>query len=253
MNTFCGVLIPFLGTTLGSACVFSLRKALGPRLNELLLGLAGGVMIAASLFSLLLPSIQRAAHWGRLSFLPAAVGFLLGAAVLMALDHVIPYLRRSAAAHRPLSRTTMLILAITLHNVPEGMAVGAAFAGAIAGAGIPYTGAMALALGVAIQNIPEGAILSLPLKSEGCAAGRAFALGTLSGVVEPLAAGLTLLLSRFVTPALPYLLSFAAGAMVYVVIEELIPESAGDGHSDAGKVGFALGFLLMMILDVALG
>ena len=253
MNTFCGVLIPFLGTTLGSACVFSLRRALGPRLNELLLGLAGGVMMAASLFSLLLPSIQRAAHWGRLSFLPAAVGFLLGAAVLMALDHVIPYLRRSAAAHRPLSRTTMLILAITLHNVPEGMAVGAAFAGALAGAGISYTGAMALALGVAIQNIPEGAILSLPLKSEGCPAGRAFVLGTLSGVVEPLAAGLTLLLSRFVTPALPYLLSFAAGAMVYVVIEELIPESAGDGHGDAGKVGFALGFLLMMILDVALG
>lgn len=256
--TLIGILIPFLGTTAGAACVFFMRQGMRPLIQKSLLGFASGVMIAASVWSLLIPAMDASAHLGKLAFLPAAVGFLLGIVFLLVLDKVIPHLHldnsEPEGPKSSLSRTTMLVLAVTLHNIPEGMAVGVVFAGLLSGeSGITLAGAMALSLGIAIQNFPEGAIISMPLKAEGTSKGKAFLYGTLSGIVEPIAAVVTVMLSQYVVPILPYLLAFAAGAMVYVVVEELIPESAEGEHSNAGTIGFAIGFVVMMILDVALG
>ena len=257
-DAFWGILIPFLGTSLGAGCVFFLKKSLSDGIQRALTGFAAGVMVAASVWSLLIPAMEQAADLGRLAFFPAAVGFWLGILFLLLLDHLIPHLHQnSLQAEGPksqLQRTTMMVLAVTLHNIPEGMAVGVVYAGYLAGtAQITAAGALALSLGIAIQNFPEGAIISLPLRSSGMGKGRAFLLGTLSGAVEPLAAVLTVLLSGLVVPVLPYLLSFAAGAMVYVVVEELIPEMSGEPHSNVGTIAFAAGFVVMMSLDTALG
>lgn len=253
-----GVLLPFLGTAAGSGCVFFVRDGIPARVQKLLLGFASGVMVAASVWSLLIPAMEMAEPMGKLAFVPAAVGLLAGMGFLLLMDQLIPHLHlgcnEAEGVACSLARTTMLILAVTLHNIPEGMAVGVVFAGMLSGeTAISVAGAFTLALGIAIQNFPEGAIISLPLKSEGGSRKRAFLLGVLSGIVEPAGAVVTILLARWVTPALPYLLSFAAGAMLYVVVEELIPESAEGSHSNLGTVGFAAGFVLMMILDVALG
>ena len=258
MTTFYGILIPFLGTTLGAACVFFLRRALGDRLQRALTGFAAGVMVAASVWSLLIPAIDQSAALGRLSFLPAAVGFWIGVAFLLLLDRVIPHLHRNAGqAEGPrtqLQRTTMMILAVTLHNIPEGMAVGVVYAGYLTGtAQISAAGALALSLGIAIQNFPEGAIISLPLKAAGMGSHKAFVGGVLSGIVEPIAAVGTILASGVIGHLLPYFLSFAAGAMLYVVVEEMIPEMSEGEHSNIGVLTFALGFTVMMTLDVALG
>jgi zinc transporter, ZIP family len=257
-SAFWGVLIPFLGTSAGAGCVFFMKKALGDGIQRALTGFAAGVMTAASVWSLLIPAIEQSAKLGKWSFLPAAVGFWAGVLFLLLLDHVIPHLHRfSASAEGPKSRmqkTTMLVLAVTLHNIPEGMAVGVVYAGFLAGgAGITAAAAMALSLGIAIQNFPEGAIISMPLRAEGMKKPKAFGGGVLSGVVEPIGAVLTILAAELVIPALPYLLSFAAGAMIYVVVEELIPEMSEGKHSDLGTVFFGVGFSVMMILDVALG
>ena len=224
----------------------------------MLLGFASGVMTAASVWSLLIPAMDLSVSMGKLAFFPAAVGFLLGIAFLLLLDRTVPHLHMVCEEPEgpacALRKTTMLILAVTLHNIPEGMAVGVMFAGMLAeSSGITLAAALALSIGIAIQNFPEGAIISLPLKSEGLGSGRASLMGTLSGVVEPIAAGITVLLYRLVEPVLPYLLAFAAGAMIYVVVEELIPESAEGEHSNLGTIGYAAGFVIMMILDVALG
>ncbi len=253
-----GLLLPFFGTALGSACVFFLKKELPSNVQKALLGFASGVMIAASVWSLLIPSIDMSSSLKRLSFIPAAVGLLLGILFLYLMDALIPHLHLNAdtpeGLHSSLKRTTMLVFAVTLHNIPEGMAVGVVFAGMLHGdESVTIAGAFALALGIAIQNFPEGAIISLPLKSEGSTKSKAFLRGTLSGVVEPIAAALTILLANFIEPILPYLLSFAAGAMLYVVVEELIPEASEKPHSNVTVWGFAIGFVLMMILDVALG
>ena len=258
METFLGILIPFLGTTLGAACVFFMKKALSDAVQRSLTGFAAGVMVAASVWSLLIPAIEQSAGMGKLSFLPAFLGFWLGILFLLALDHIIPHLHaNSAQAEGPksrLQRTTMMVLAVTLHNIPEGMAVGVVYAGYLTGtAQISAAGALALSLGIAIQNFPEGAIISLPLRAEGHSRIRAFAGGVLSGIVEPVGAVLTVLAARFVAPALPYFLSFAAGAMLYVVVEELIPEMSEGKHSNIGTIFFAVGFSVMMILDIALG
>ena len=250
-------MIPFIGTTAGAVCVFFLKDALKPRVQKAFLGFASGVMVAASVWSLLIPSMEMSADMGRLAFLPAAVGFTFGIVFLLFLDDVIPHLHidtdEPEGPKKGWKKSTMLILAVTLHNIPEGMAVGVAFAGLLANDGtITMAGALALALGIAIQNFPEGAIISLPLK-EAAGKGKAFIYGTLSGVVEPIGAILMLLLSKYLGPALPYFLSFAAGAMIYVVVEELIPESAQGEHSNTGTIGFAVGFVVMMVLDVALG
>lgn len=257
-QTLIGVLIPFAGTTLGSACVFFMKNALHDGVQRALTGFAAGVMVAASIWSLLIPAMEQAAGMGRLAFLPAVVGFWLGVLFLLALDMLIPHLHRGADSPEgpksSLSRTTMLVLAVTLHNIPEGMAVGVVYAGYLTGsAQISAMGALALSLGIAIQNFPEGAIISMPLKAEGMSRRRAFGAGTLSGAVEPLGALFTIWAARLVVPALPYLLSFAAGAMLYVVVEELIPEMSQGRHSNVGTVCFALGFSVMMTLDVALG
>lgn len=250
--------IPFVGTFLGAACVLFMTGELKPLVQKSLLGFASGVMVAASVWSLLIPSLELSEEMGRLSFIPAAVGFALGIAFLLILDRIIPHLHLNSdepegiKAH--LKKTTMLVLAVTLHNIPEGMAVGVVFAGFLMGSGnITLTGALALAIGIAIQNFPEGAIISMPLKAEGMSKGKAFLYGVLSGVVEPIGAVLTVFASGFIIPVLPYFLSFAAGAMMYVVIEELIPEMSHGDHSNIGTVMFAVGFTLMMILDVALG
>ena len=253
-----GLLIPFLGTTGGAACVLFMKKTLGRRVQRALTGFASGVMVAASIWSLLIPAMEQSAGMGRLAFLPAMVGFGTGMAFLLLLDTVIPHLHMNAEkAEGPrssLTRTAMMVLAVTLHNIPEGMAVGVVYAGLLSGtAEISSGGALALALGIAIQNFPEGAIISMPLHAEGASKGRAFFYGTLSGAVEPIGAVLTILLSAMLVPAMPYLLSFAAGAMMYVVVEELIPEMSEGEHSNIGVVMFALGFMLMMALDVALG
>ena len=253
-----GLFLPFLGTALGSACVFFLRGAMSDRLQRALSGFAAGVMVAASIWSLLIPALEQAEPMGLLAFVPAAVGFWLGILFLLLLDHLIPHLHRNAQqAEGPksrLRRTTMLVLAVTLHNIPEGMAVGVVYAGYLSGhSGITALGALALALGIAIQNFPEGAIISMPLRAEGVHKVRAFAYGLLSGVVEPLGTLLTVAAASLLLPAMPYLLSFAAGAMLYVVVEELIPEMSAVEHSNVGTVFFALGFSVMMILDVALG
>ena len=258
MQTFLGIFIPFLGTTAGAACVFFMKKSLGDLVQRSLAGFAAGVMVAASIWSLLIPAIEQSAAMGKLSFVPAFFGFWFGVLFLLVLDHLIPHLHLgSEQAEGPkskLARTTMMVLAVTLHNIPEGMAVGVVFAGMLTGhCEITLTGAFALSIGIAIQNFPEGAIISLPLKSEGASRGRAFLYGLLSGVVEPAGALLTILLASQIAPALPYLLAFAAGAMLYVVVEELIPEASEGEHSNLGTIGFAVGFTLMMILDVALG
>lgn len=258
MEAFYGILIPFLGTSLGAACVFFLKKTLSDAVQRALTGFAAGVMVAASVWSLLIPAIAQSAALGRWSFLPAALGFWVGILFLLALDHIIPHLHaKSGQAEGPksrLQRTTMMVLAVTLHNIPEGMAVGVVYAGFRSGsAQITAAGALALSLGIAIQNFPEGAIISMPLRAEGMKKGRAFCGGVLSGVVEPIGAVLTILAAQLVVPALPYLLSFAAGAMLYVVVEELIPEMSQGDHSNIGTVFFAVGFSIMMMLDVALG
>jgi ZIP family zinc transporter len=258
MEAFYGILIPFLGTSLGAACVFFLKKTLSDAVQRALTGFAAGVMVAASVWSLLIPAIAQSAALGRWSFLPAALGFWVGILFLLALDHIIPHLHaKSGQAEGPksrLQRTTMMVLAVTLHNIPEGMAVGVVYAGYLSGqAQITAAGALALSLGIAIQNFPEGAIISLPLRAEGMKKSRAFLDGVLSGVVEPIGAVLTILAARHVIPALPYLLSFAAGAMLYVVVEELIPEMSQGTHTNVGTIFFAIGFSLMMVLDVALG
>ena len=258
METFLGIMIPFLGTTLGSACVFFMKKSLNDLVRRSLAGFASGVMVAASIWSLLIPAIEQSEDMGKLSFLPAFIGFWSGVLFLLLLDRLIPHLHvGSDQAEGPkskLGRTTMMMLAVTLHNIPEGMAVGVVYAGFLSGnTQITAASALALSLGIAIQNFPEGAIISMPLRAEGERKGRAFLGGVLSGVVEPIGAVLTLLAAQFVIPALPYLLSFAAGAMLYVVVEELIPEMSQGRHSNLGTVFFAVGFSVMMVLDVALG
>lgn len=257
-DAFYGILIPFLGTSLGAASVFFLKKSLGDYIQRALTGFAAGVMVAASIWSLLIPAMDQSAALGRLAFFPAVVGFWMGILFLLLLDHIIPHLHRNSqqaeGPHSQLQRTTMMVLAVTLHNIPEGMAVGVVYAGYLSGtAQITAAGALALSLGIAIQNFPEGAIISMPLRAEGMSKGRAFWGGVLSGVVEPIGAVLTILAASVIVPALPYLLSFAAGAMLYVVVEELIPEMSQGEHSDIGTVLFAVGFSLMMVLDVALG
>ena len=258
MQLIQGLLIPFAGTALGAACVFLLKKGLARSVQRALTGFAAGVMVAASIWSLLVPAMEDAAAMGRFAFLPAVIGFWAGVLFLLLLDHVIPHLHlNSQEAEGPrstLQRTTMLVLAVTLHNIPEGIAVGVVYAGWLAGdRNISAMGALALSLGIAIQNFPEGAIISMPLTAEGVSRCRAFAYGALSGVVEPLGALLTVWAAHWILPALPYLLSFAAGAMLYVVVEELIPEMSEEPHSNIVTVFFAVGFTLMMALDVALG
>lgn len=255
---FWSLLTPFFGTALGAACVFFLKKGLGDRVQRGLTGFASGVMVAASIWSLLIPAMEQSAGVGGWAFLPAVTGFWAGILFLLGLDHLIPHLhQRSQQAEGPrtqLQRSTMMVLAVTLHNIPEGMAVGVVHAGLLSGEGqITMMAALALSLGIAIQNFPEGAIISMPLRSEGMGKAKAFAGGVLSGVVEPVGALLTILAAGLVVPALPYLLSFAAGAMLYVVVEELIPEMSQGEHSNVGTLAFALGFTLMMALDVALG
>ncbi len=251
-------MIPFLGTTLGASCVLFMRKPLDSLVQRSLAGFAAGVMVAASIWSLLIPAIEQSTAMGRLSFFPAFAGFWLGMLFLLALDHVIPHLHvgseQSEGPKSTLSRTTMMVLAVTLHNIPEGMAVGVTCAGFLAGnAHITLESALVLSLGIAIQNFPEGAIISMPLRAEGMGRGKALAGGIASGVVEPIGAVLTILASQLIIAALPYLLSFAAGAMLYVVVEELMPEISQGKHSNLGTMFFAVGFSLMMALDVALG
>ncbi len=256
-QTIWGILIPFLGTGLGAAMVFFLKQHVSAGVQKALTGFAAGVMVAASFWSLLQPALESSAPLGSLAFLPAAVGFLIGMGFLLALDMLTPHMHMDKQHEGPqsrLRRTTKLILAVTLHNIPEGMAVGVVYAGFLSGgAGISAAGALALAIGIAIQNFPEGAIVSMPLLAEGMPRGRTFLMGVLSGAVEPAAAVLTLLAAGLVTPVMPYFLAFAAGAMMYVVVEELIPEMSEGKHSNVGTVAFAMGFVVMMILDVTLG
>ncbi len=258
MNIVIGLLLPFIGTTAGAACVFFMKDQMKPKVQKALLGFASGVMVAASVWSLLIPSMDLSDSMGKLAFVPAAAGFLLGIAFLLAMDELVPHLhlgsKEPEGAKSCLKRTTMLMLAVTMHNFPEGAATGAVFAGVITGHGeITLAGAVALSLGIAIQNFPEGAIISMPLKSEGVNRFKAFLAGAASGIVEPISAVIAILLASLVDPILPYMLSFAAGAMIYVVVEELIPEASQGEHSNIATIGFALGFALMMILDVALG
>ncbi len=257
MEIALGVIIPFIGTTLGASLVFLLKNQLNSKVEKILLGFASGVMIAASIWSLIIPSIEMSANL-KLSWLPAAVGFLLGIAFLLILDSIIPHLHlhddNPEGLKSHLKKTTMLVFAVTLHNIPEGMAVGVVLAGAYYGHNlITLSGALALSIGIALQNLPEGAIISMPLKSEGYSKKKAFLMGTLSGIVEPIASIITILLIKWIQPILPYLLSFAAGAMIYVVVEELIPEAQEGKHSNWSTISLALGFVLMMILDIALG
>lgn len=253
-----GVLIPFIGTSLGAFLVFFMKNKISEKLEKILLGFAGGVMIAASVWSLIIPAIEQSESMGKWSFIPAVVGIALGVLFLFVLDSIIPHLHINSEKPEGIKsnckKSTMLVLAVTLHNIPEGMAVGVALAGAYFGeTGITLTAALVLAIGIAIQNIPEGAIISMPLRGAGFSKGKAFGYGLLSGLVEPIFAALTILIASFVTPILPYLLSFAAGAMIYVVIEELIPESQTGEHTNWATISFVVGFLIMMILDVALG
>ena len=253
-----GISIPFIGTAAGSACVYFMRKELSRMVQRSLTGFAAGVMVAASIWSLLIPAMEQSGTMGRLAFVPAVIGFWLGILFLLLLDRIIPHLHMNAEkAEGPeskLARTTMMVLAVTLHNIPEGMAVGVVYAGFLSqSAMITAGGALALSLGIAIQNFPEGAIISMPLHAEGQSKGKAFLNGVLSGAVEPIAAVFTILLAAQIVPVMPYLLSFAAGAMVYVVVEELIPEMSEGEHSNIGVIMFAVGFTLMMALDVSLG
>ena len=257
VQVWTGILLPFLGTSLGAAMVFVLKDRISDSVQRMLTGFAAGVMVAASFWSLLQPALEGSEHMGRLSFIPAAVGFLVGIGFLLLLDNVTPHMHMDQQTEGPrssLKRTTKLILAVTLHNIPEGMAVGVVYAGWVAGkTGVSQAAAFALALGIALQNFPEGAIVSMPLRAAGMPKPRTFWYGVLSGVVEPIAALITIAAASAVVSILPYLLAFAAGAMFYVVVEELIPEMSEGEHSNVGTVAFALGFVLMMVLDVALG
>ena len=253
-----GLLIPFVGTSLGAAGVFVMKKDLNPAVHKALTGFAAGVMVAAAIWSLLIPSMEESEAMGVWAFVPAVVGFWIGTLFLLLLDHVIPHLHmyadKAEGIHSQLSRTTMLVLAVTLHNIPEGMAVGVVLAGWMTGATeISIGGALALSIGIAIQNFPEGAIISMPLRASGLSKIKAFGGGVLSGIVEPIGGLLTILAASMIVPVLPYLLSFAAGSMMYVVVEELIPEMSEGEHSNIGVITFAVGFTLMMALDVALG
>lgn len=259
MNLIIGLLIPFLGTVLGSTMVFFMKDKINKKIEKLLLGFASGVMIAASVWSLMIPAINMSEYLGKLSWIPTSIGFTLGILFLLLLEILIPYFKvdnidREDSIGKRIKKTTMMLLAITIHNIPEGMAVGVTFAGALIGnAGITLAGAFTLAIGVAIQNFPEGAIISMPLKNEGIPKHKAFIYGSLSGMVEPIAAAITVLLTNLVVPILPYLLSFAAGTMMYVVVEELIPESQQGDYAKIGIIGVSVGFIIMMILDIALG
>lgn len=253
-----GLILPFIGTAAGSGCVFFLRDQLKIGVQRALSGFAAGVMVAASVWSLIIPAIEQSEDMGKFAFLPAFIGFWVGILFLLMLDHVIPHLHigstKAEGPHSHLTRMVMLVLAVTLHNIPEGMAVGVVYAGLAGGSDkITAGAALALALGIAIQNFPEGAIISMPLYAEGKSKAKSFWLGVLSGAVEPVFGGLTVIVASLVVPAMPYFLSFAAGAMLYVVVEELIPEMAAGEHSDIGVIAFAIGFSLMMALDVALG
>lgn len=258
-EVFAGLLLPFIGTSAGAACVFFLKGELNQKVQKMLLGFASGVMVAASVWSLLIPAMDMSEPMGQFAFFPAVIGLGLGFVFLLAMDKLVPHLHlggtEAEGPRAKLKKTTMLLLAVTIHNIPEGMAVGVIFAGMLAEQSeITLAGAFALSIGIAIQNFPEGAVISLPLRSEeGTSRRKAFGMGVLSGVVEPIAGGITILMSRFIMPLLPYLLAFAAGAMLYVVVEELIPETSEGEHSNLGTIGFAMGFALMMVLDVALG
>lgn len=259
MSVFFGIMIPFIGTALGAACVFFLKNDIRPGVQKALLGFASGVMVAASVWSLLIPAMDMSASMGKWQVFPAVLGFFLGMGFILVLDSCVPHQHigssKAEGVRKNWSRTIKLLMAVTLHNIPEGMAVGVVFSGMLAkNAEITLAGAFALSVGIAVQNFPEGAIISMPLRSErGVGRGKAFTYGALSGIVEPIAAGITILLSDLLTPVLPYLLAFAAGAMIYVVVEELIPEANEGEHSNIATVGFALGFSVMMILDVVLG
>lgn len=258
MEIIVGLLLPMIGTTLGAASVFFLRKQINTNVQRLFTGFAAGVMVAASVWSLIIPAIDMSEGMGKLSFLPALVGFLAGILFLLFIDSAIPHLHigstKPEGRKSGLGRTAMMMLAVTIHNFPEGAACGAIFAGVLAGdSGVTMAAAITLSIGIAIQNFPEGAIISLPLRSEGNSRLKSFGLGALSGIVEPIGAVLAIALAGMVTPALPYMLAFAAGAMVYVVVEELIPEASEGEHSNLGTMAFAVGFALMMVLDVALG
>ncbi len=258
MGIILGLLLPLAGTTAGAASVFFLRKQISPNIQRVFTGFAAGVMVAASVWSLIIPAMNMSEGMGKLAFIPALVGFLLGIAFLLFMDTLVPHLHIGSSEPEGrksgLGRTAMMMLAVTIHNFPEGAACGAILAGVISGEGeVTMAGALALAIGIAIQNFPEGAIISLPLRSEGHSRWKSFSLGALSGVVEPIGAVIAILLAGFVNPILPYLLAFAAGAMIYVVVEELIPEASEGEHSNLGTIAFAVGFALMMVLDVALG
>ncbi len=252
------IIVPLIGTSLGAGCVFFVKRGLNRTLQRVLTGFAAGVMVAASVWSLLLPSMEQAAYMGRLSFIPAVVGLATGMLFLMMLDRIIPHLHMNSdqpeGMKSSLKRSSMMVLAVALHNLPEGMAVGVVLAGMMNGSGgISAAAAFTLSLGIAIQNFPEGAIISIPLREDGMSRRKAFGYGVLSGVVEPIGAVLTLLAAELILPALPYLLSFAAGAMLYVVVEELIPEMSEGEHSHVGTIMFTIGFIMMMVLDTVLG
>ena len=251
------LIIPFLGTTLGAASVFLVKREIGNRLQRGLTGFASGVMVSASFFSLLLPALELSNDMGKLGFIPASIGFGIGMLFLLFMDMVIPHMHLDKCEEGPrtgLKRTTKLVLAVTLHNLPEGMAVGIVCAGWMYGnSAISFAGALALAIGISLQNFPEGAIVSMPLLGEGVPKGKTFLYGMLSGIVEPIGALLVIFASGFFIPLMPYLLSFAAGAMIYVVVEELIPEMSEGVHSNVGTISFAMGFILMMALDIGLG
>ena len=258
LQVISAVMLPFLGTCIGSAMVFFMRGAMNLRLQRMLTGFAAGVMVAASVWSLIIPAMDQSAHLGKLAFFPAFVGVWAGFGFLLLLDKLIPHMHMHdecpEGIRGNLGKSTMMVLAVALHNLPEGMAVGVVAAGWLTGnESISFASALALALGIALQNLPEGAIISMPLKSNGMCRNRAFGYGVASGVIEPIGAVLTILLANWVVPILPYLLAFAAGAMLYVVVEELIPEMSEGVHSNIGTIFFAVGFTLMMMLDVALG
>ncbi len=256
MQIFIGLMLPFIGTLMGSACVFFFKREINYNIQKLLMGFAAGVMIAASVWSLLIPAMDMSVHMGKLSFIPALVGLLLGICFLFILDKIIPHLHFSQENPEgfpvPISRTLMLVFAVTLHNIPEGMAIGVVYSGLLQN-GVSYAEAIALSIGIAIQNFPEGAIISMPLRIEGNGRLKSFFYGAFSGIVEPIFAVITILITSFISGLLPYLLSFAAGAMIYVVVEELIPNAVKDGDGDVCTIGFAIGFAIMMVLDVALG
>ncbi len=258
MNIGIGILIPLVGTTLGSACVFLLKRNMSSQMERIFTGFAAGVMVAASIWSLLIPALEQSENLGKLSFIPASIGFAIGIAFLLLIDEVVPHIHAGTNEEEGLKsnlrETTKLLLAVTIHNIPEGIAVGVVFAGFVTGnAQMSFSGALALSLGIAIQNFPEGAIISMPLHARGLSKSKSFLYGMLSGIVEPVASALTIVLAQIMIPILPYLLGFAAGAMMYVVVEELVPEMSQGKHSNAGVISFSVGFLIMMILDVALG